>query len=374
MSTAITGVRVFDGERLGEPGTVVVEDGLIAADGTPAGEEVDGRGAALLPGLIDTHVHVTEVAHLEASAAWGVTTLLDMGCWDADIPGGLKGLPGLPTVRTAGNLANAPGSHFVKHMGFGPSSTVSGPQDATRFVADRVAQGSDYIKIAVEDPKIPGTRALSPQTVAAVADAARAAGLLSVAHVVSADTLSVAIRAGVDVVTHTALTGGLDAEFEALLARRPTVIVPTLTMMDGVVHTIGRKLLLRVLGTVMPGMRMRYEHATATVSTFRKAGMVVLVGTDSNDNLNAPFQVPHGESIHEELRRLVDAGLSPAEALRGATSAAAEVFGLPDRGVVAPGRRADLLLVGGDPTRDIAATRDIRGVWIGGTRVAGGRP
>ncbi|MGI5176509.1 amidohydrolase family protein [Dactylosporangium sp. CA-152071] len=369
MSTALLNARVFDGSRLGDPATVVIANGLIAPPGTAATETIDARGAALLPGLIDTHVHVTEVAHLEAAARWGVTTALDMGCWDAGIPGRLKGLPGLPDVRIAGNLANAPGSHFVKHMGFGPSSTVTGPQDATRFVADRVAEGVDYIKIAVEDPKIPGTKALSPETVAAVVEAAHATGLLTIAHVVSADTLTVAVRAGADIVTHTALTSELDAAFEALLARRRVVIVPTLTMMDGVVRNIGGKLIMRVLGTLMPGMRMRYEHATATVSTFRKAGMTVLVGTDSNDNVKTPCQVPYGESIHEELRRLVDAGLTPAEALRGATSAAADTFGLTDRGVIAPGRRADLLLVGGDPTADITATRDIRGVWIGGTRV-----
>ncbi|GAA3213698.1 amidohydrolase family protein [Dactylosporangium siamense] len=367
-AVALTNVRVFDGVKLGDPTTVGVDGGLITA-ATKHAERVDCHGAALLPGLIDTHVHVTEVAHLRVAARWGVTTMLDMGCWDAGIPGKLKGLPGLPDVRIAGNLANAPGSHFVKHMGFGPSSTVTGPQDATRFVADRVAEGSDYIKIAVEDPKIPGTKALSPETVTAVVEAAHTAGLLTIAHVVSADTLTVAIRAGADIVTHTALTSELDAEFEALLARRQVVIVPTLTMMDGVVRNIGGKLIMRVLGTVIPGMRMRYDHATATVATFRKAGMTVLVGTDSNDNVKTPAQVPYGESIHEELHRLVAAGLSPAEALRGATSAAAGTFGLSDRGVIAPGRRADLLLVGGDPTVDIAATRDIRGVWIGGTRV-----
>ena len=66
---------------------------------------------------------------------------------------------------------------------------------------------------------------------------------------------------------------------------------------------------------------------------------------------------------------MVDAGLTPAEAVRGATSLAAAAFGLTDRGVIAPGRRADLVLVDGDPTRDISATRNIRGVWIGGGRV-----
>ncbi len=66
----------------------------------------------------------------------------------------------------------------------------------------------------------------------------------------------------------------------------------------------------------------------------------------------------------------MEAGLSPTEALRSATSAAAEAFGLADRGVVEPGRRADLVLVGGDPTSDVSVTRDVRGVWIAGTRTS----
>ena len=118
-----------------------------------------------------------------------------------------------------------------------------------------------------------------------------------------------------------------------------------------------------------PAVRLDYKHAKSTVATFRRAGVVILAGTDSNDDLTAPCQIAHGESLHEELERMVDAGLAPAEALRGATSLAADTFGLTDRGVIAPGRRADLVLVDGDPTRDISATRNIRGVWIGGCRV-----
>lgn len=371
--TAITNVRVFDGQRLGEPTTVVIDGDVISAEtsaqGFAAADIVDGEGGALLPGFIDTHVHVDKVAHLESAAAWGVTTLLDMGNNDLGNLAKLKGLPGLPTVRSAGFLASAPDSVFVKSMGFTVSTTVSGPQDAARFVAERVAEGSDYIKIAVEDPKIPGTKALNGETVAAIVTAARALGKLTVAHVVSADTLGTAIRAGVDIVTHASLTSDLGAEFDELLANRPTVIIPTLMMMQGVVTEIGGKLPMRVVGRIKPSFRMQYAHAEATVSTFHQAGMVVLVGTDANDNPKAPYQLPHGESLHEELERLVKAGLSPVEALRGAGSLAADTFGLADRGVVEPGRRADLVLVGGDPTADISATRGIRGVWIGGRRV-----
>jgi imidazolonepropionase-like amidohydrolase len=372
-STVIANVRVFDGQQLGELTTVVIDGGTIAAGSsapdTPAADVLDGGGGTLLPGLIDTHVHVDKVAHLEAAAAWGVTTMLDMGNNDLANLASLKGRPGLPTLRSAGYLASAPDSTFVKHMGFTAATTVSGPADAARFVSERVAEGSDYIKIAVEDPRFPGTKALAQDTITAIVVAAHAAGKLTIAHVVSADTLGVAVRAGVDIVTHASLTSKLDGDFDALLAERPTVIIPTLMMMQGVVHSIGGKLLMRIVGRLMPSMRMQYAHAEATVSTFHRAGMVVLVGTDANDNPAAPHQIPHGESLHEELERLVRAGLTPVEALQGATAHAAETFGLADRGVIAPGRRADLVLVDGDPTADISATRNIRGVWIGGTRV-----
>ena len=372
-ATAITNVRVFDGTRLGEPATVVVEDAMISArtsaDSALDADVADGGGGTLLPGLIDTHVHVDQVSQLEVSASWGVTTMLDMGNKDLATLATLKSGQGLPALKSAGNPASAPDSVFVRKMGFSVSTTVTGPDDAARFVAERVAEGSDYIKILVEDPKIPGTRALGAETVAALVVAAHNAGLTTVAHVVSADTMTTALRAGVDVVTHTALTSDLGPDVAALLAGRPVVIIPTLTMMQGVVHAIGGKLAMRVLAPFVPAVRLNYRHAKSTVATFRHAGAVILAGTDSNDDLTAPYQVAHGESLHEELERLVDAGLTPAEALRGATSLAAATFGLTDRGVIAPGRRGDLVLVDGDPTRDISATRNIRGVWIGGRRV-----
>jgi imidazolonepropionase-like amidohydrolase len=372
-ATAITNVRVFDGQRLGEPTTIVISDGLISADaslqGGPSTELVDGGGGALLPGLIDTHVHVDKLEHLEVSAAWGLTTLLDMGNKDPAEQAKLKDRPGLPTLRRACSPASAPGSVFIKKMGFARSTGVKDPDDAARFVAERVAEGSDYIKILVEDPKIPGTKALDPQTVSALVVAAHAAGLMTVAHVVSADTMTTAVRAGVDVVTHTSLTSDFGSDFDALLAERSVVSIPTLTMMEGVVQAIGGKLLLRMLAPFVPGVRMKYAHAEGTVATFQRAGMVILAGTDSNDDPGAPCSIPHGESLHEELARMVDAGLTPVEALQGATSKAADTFGLTDRGVIAPGLRADLLLVDGDPTQDISTTRNIRGVWIGGSKV-----
>ena len=90
----------------------------------------------------------------------------------------------------------------------------------------------------------------------------------------------------------------------------------------------------------------------------KKAHVPILAGTDADNPTTS-----HGASIHRELELLVHSGLTPQEALAAATSVPASAFHLEDRGVIAPGKRADLLLVKGDPTRDIRATRDIVSVW-----------
>lgn len=107
------------------------------------------------------------------------------------------------------------------------------------------------------------------------------------------------------------------------------------------------------------------DHARAAVRVLAAAGVPLLAGTDAGNPGTA-----HGASIHRELELLVSAGLTPIEALRAATSTPARVFRLLDRGRLAPGLRADLVLVDGDPSRDITATRAIVQVWRNGVMVA----
>lgn len=115
------------------------------------------------------------------------------------------------------------------------------------------------------------------------------------------------------------------------------------------------------------GRARNFQVALDSVTAMRDAGVPVLAGTDMNNS--GIFTMAAGQSLHHELELLVRAGLSPVEALRAATSLAARHFHLPDRGRVAPGLRADLVLVEGEPDRDIAATRKISRVWSGGEEV-----
>src|SRR5258707_1366630 len=108
----------------------------------------------------------------------------------------------------------------------------------------------------------------------------------------------------------------------------------------------------------------RSRHRCIRPCQLREVGARILAGTD------APMPgTAHGVSLHRELELLVHAGLTPLEALAAATSLPADAFGLHDRGRIAPGLRADLLLVEGDPGSDILATRHIRGVWKRGKPV-----
>lgn len=369
--TAFVGARVFDGERIAEPATVVIDGDVIAADSSTQGAEiVDGNGATLLPGLIDTHTHPHRRAQLDMAARAGITTLIDLGSPSLAALAALRSERDTPEIRSAGHIASAPGSMFIETLGMPASTGVAGPGDAARFVAERTAEGSDVIKIIIEDPRSPGANPLGTDTVAALVEAAHRVGYLTIAHIVSTSTLRSALDAGVDVVTHTPLSSEIDDETRELIARNGTVIIPTLGMMDGIVGKVGGSLKMRIIGALLPGARLKYRFAEATVRAFRDAGSVVLAGTDANDYPGVPHQPPFGESLHDELARLVAAGLPPIEALKGATSNAADVFGMNDRGRIVAGHRADVALIDGDPTSDISVSRRIRGVWMGGRRVA----
>jgi imidazolonepropionase-like amidohydrolase len=352
--TALTNVRVFDGRQLQPPSTVVIDGDRIGSD--PSGAQViDGEGGALLPGLIDAHVHLRQRQNLEHLAAAGVTFALDMGS-DPAVTATLRDLSGLTRFRTAGWSAIAPGSLHDKMIAHGGPSLIADAGQAEPWVAERVAEGSDYIKIVVGSPGADHTQA----TVDAIVAAARTHGKLTVAHAAAFDAVTKAQLAKVSVLTHVPLDRAVDEESVARAKAEDRILIPTLTMMEALSGAAGSGAAAR------PGMD--YAAARDSVTAMYRAGVPILAGTDANE-VAGPGAVPHGSSLHHELELLVDAGLTPLDALRAATTRPARYFGLGNRGVIEPGRRADLLLVDGDPVRDIKATQAIRRIWCGGVPI-----
>ena len=148
---ALTNVRVFDGRELRGPTTVVIEGGIVGND--PVGARViDAGGTTLLPGLIDAHVHLLEERHLQQLAAFGVTTALDMGAWPPSMVDALRNRTGMADIRSAGIPATTAGSAHSRLPGYPAGELVDDTAGAARFVADRIAEGADYIKLIADIP------------------------------------------------------------------------------------------------------------------------------------------------------------------------------------------------------------------------------
>ncbi len=350
--TVLRGVRVYRDDAFGEPEDVVIDGGVIGTDA--AGAEEVAAGGYLIPGLIDCHIHLRGRETLEALSAFGVTTGLDMSS-PPPLVDALRGLSGVTDIRSPLMAATSPASAHAERMKAIPAAQlalVASAADADAWVERHASLGADYIKIVID---LPG---FDQETVDALVAASHARGLQVVAHASRSDAVDMAQRAGVDILTHAPLDRPIDAAQAAELVAAGTVIVPTLTMMQGIVD--------RLAAAGVPGPR--YAPARESVTALRAAGMPILAGTDANETPAAPASPPFGTSLHDELGLLVDAGLTPVEALDAATSLAARQFGLDDRGRIAPGLRADLVLLDRDPTADIANTRSISGVWCAGVR------
>lgn len=345
---ALSNIRVFDGREIGEPTTVVIDGSVIGTD--PGGAEViDGGGAVLVPGFIDAHVHLDAPDALDLLAAHGVTTALDMGAVQPELVAALREKAGAATVRSAGAPIVGAGSPHAQIPGIAAVAVIPGPEAAEAMVEQRIADGADYIKLMLEAPGGGGPDATSAKAVVA---AAHSRNLRVVAHATSLAAYAMALDCGVDVFTHIPLGPPVPAHDIERTLTGQHIVVPTLTMMEGIAEA--------------RGISAMFDGALASVGALHAAGVPVLAGTDANTTPGIPFHPPHGPSLHHELELLVRAGLSTAEALNAATVVPARHFGLTDRGTIAPGMRADLVLLDGDPIADIRATRAIVRVWCGG--------
>lgn len=234
-SLIITNARVFDGARLSEPRSVHVVDGLIAGDAAAAADEVvDAQGGALLPGLIDGHVHIDDLQQAATLAWWGVTTAFDMGAKDPGLIRATRDAAGATSLRMAGYPAGPPTGTHIARLGYPASIGISRADDAASWVPQRVAKGSDYIKVLLEAPTPILPSALDADTVTALVQAAHAAGRLVITHTTTVDTVQMAVTASADAVTHTPLAGEFDEPFARQLVDAGTVAVPTLSMMQAI--------------------------------------------------------------------------------------------------------------------------------------------
>ncbi|GGM93065.1 imidazolonepropionase [Lentzea pudingi] len=408
--TAITNAKVFDGERVLDLHTVLIEGSSIvgvAGEAPSRAHVVDAAGAMLLPGLIDAHVH-TSVDGLRDALRFGVTTELEMqGDFTAAGRKAIAGRDDLADVRSAGFGLTAPGGHPSELVPDGPpgegageepelnsganpaESEVTTPDQAVAAVRKRVDGGSDYIKIMIEDGHVlgaPNLPMMSDATIKAAVREAQRLGKLAVAHALTVQATEQALAAGMNGLSHVFLDRPHTPEIIDKIARSGTFVTPCLCLNASIMGRTGAELaadprvgprlspewLATLNGSLNKYPQGDFSAVLATAKALHEAGVDVLVGTDVSVAWPELGGMAHGASVHHEMQLLVKAGLTPIAALKAATSVPARRFGLPDRGRISAGAHADLLLVDGDPTKNIGDSLSIKAVWRGGVRQAAG--
>jgi imidazolonepropionase-like amidohydrolase len=394
----IRGALVFDGVKKLGIRDVLVDDGKISGvasliQAPSRAEVIDGHGKTLLPGLFDSHVHIGggEIINLTLRKAvlFGVTTvvsLFDAGTTPREMHELFRQQPPgeLADFLTAGVGVTIKGGHGTLYGITIP--TLDDARDAQSFVDARIAEGSDLIKIIYEDSGIYGEGGgilprLPKASMKAAIDAAHARGKLAVVHAGGqVEHVRDAIEAGADGVAHSFFDSVADTDYGQMFVSHAAFLIPTFPVQASVCAlpdnaSLGRDPRIAPWLTKQEADRLKTAYGKpgqhrdcigsfASIPILRDAGATILAGSDAPNDGTA-----YGASLHEELEIMVRCGLSPEQALISATSVAARAWGFKDRGRIAPGLRADLLLVNGDASKDIACTRDIVRIWLAGVGV-----
>jgi len=421
--TAIKNVRIFDGHHVIDATNIIVEGSTIAQVGgevSACDEVIDATGLMLLPGLMDAHVHTSEESLREA-LKFGVTTELEMmGSFTSKGRAQqLKGKTDIADVRSAGMALTAPGGHpdelIPKGDGIpesvlrklekmseeeraaymaahkeqhddGAALDVTTAEGAIKFVQKQMDNGADYFKVMIEEGTVmnsPGLPMVSETVMKVAVEEAHRHGKLAIAHVLTAEAAMTAMNIGVDGLAHLFIDRpSWVSDLIKTIAQKKAFVTPCLVLNSSiigydacelaqdrrVVHKLDEDWKNTMCSCFHTFPEGNLEDNFKNVYDLHKAGVDILVGTDVSVPMPHLGGLAHGVSVHHEMQLLVKAGLTPIEALRAATSTIARVFSLHDRGVIAVGARADLLLVEGDPTINISDSLSIHSVWINGVR------
>jgi len=384
LADASTGAVVTERSILiGADGNILaIEAGYVTREGVAI---IDLRDKFVLPGLIDSHVHLTSelsptqlvdrvtrtsadlvvvgARHARTTLLAGFTTVADLGAPNDSIfalrDGIARGdLPG-PRILAAGAAITPDGGH-ADAQGFSPDvrdalrnpNACSGADACARATRRQIQAGADIIKITATGGVLSNTAAglgqqFSDEELRAIVDAAHAMGRQVTAHAHGADGINAALRAGVDSIEHGSY---LDRESIQLMRRSRAYLVPT------VIAGVHVAELAEQGGTLTPAQR---DKAIAVgpvmrnmIRLARQNNVRIAFGTDSG----VP---PHGRNWRE-LDLLVEAGFTPLETIRLATIAAADHLQLSQiTGRIAPGLSADIIAVNGDPTADITVLHEV---------------
>ena len=348
---------------------VTVQNGRISSveSGETAAATYDFSGMTLLPGMIDTHVHMDGHFGRDGMASTPNETpeerlLYAMENAYVDLMSGFTTLQSLASpsdveLRTALARGVLPGPRFITSISAFTEETAT-PDEIRAYVEEVAAEGADVIKFfASRSIRVGGGQTLSDETIRAACEAARAAGLRSVVHSHSASAARVASEGGCTTVVHGSQLR--DDDF-AVLAANGTYFEPNigLTSQNYLENQDRFNFTESALQFTRDGIGQKLEMFR---SALRTPGLKIIMGSDA-------VAGAHGQAAREVVYRVQVGGQPAMDAIIGVTSLNAESLGMEDRiGAIVPGMEADLIAVDGDPLEDITALQRVRFVMRGGT-------
>ena len=363
-------VHLFDGDADRGVVDVAVREGRIARIGSVGGgcegaTTIDGAGKHLIPGLVNAHVHLWKQSDLRDALQAGVFTVVDLhtsGGPDAAFRR-LRDSSGYASYYSAGYAATVPGGHPTQLF---PIETINDSVTPEQFVEHRVAKGADLIKIVSGNPP-PGARGATNPTLSfaqieAITRAAKARSRMVLVHVARIDETVRIARMGVDGFAHLWSYGDSATDEQLRVLKGAGVfVIPTALLQQRAWQVIDRE----------PSGKHTFRESLSPmplvlreIRRVHDAGIPIVAGTDPPN-----WGVNYGGDLVEELAIYARAGLSNAEVLRTATGVPARLLPVDGAGRIVEGSRANLILLNSDPLEDVAALRDIAGIWKNGTRV-----
>lgn len=372
-STLIRDLTIFDATgKAPYTADVLIQNGRFQAIGPKLSAPADakiiaGKGLSMLPGLIDVHVHWTNMGGVSRAdiatqlLQSGVTTVTDFHSAPEsyapkrDYHQQLLSPHVIYTARTG-----VPGGHGTDWGDETVTRFASSEQEANAAITQLAPYQPDMIKVFADGWRYgnPVNRnSINPDALAAVVTAARAQNLPVVTHTVTVNGAKLAAAAGVTAIVHAIQDREADEELVALLQKNKVFYAPTLAVYE---PRPGRTANASAAQEHLTAIRQAASRKN--LQRFAKAGIAIALGTDAGINSTL-----FGESSLRELELLVEFGLTPTEALIAGTANSAAVLGLQqDRGTIETGKRADFVLVKGQPWQNIADYRNNEYVFVDG--------
>ncbi len=357
-SFIIKNVTLFDGSKLIENTSVLVEKGVIKKISSNINLDntivFNGEGKFLMPGMINSHVHAWSTISLKQAAKAGVLNLLDMHGVEPMQSQMKKTNDSTNYARfyVAGYAATAPEGHGTQY-GF-PIPTLTKPIDAKKFVEDRVNAGVDYIKIIIE----PWKPTITHQTAKAVINEAHKHHKKAVVHVSKVKDAYLVLKNNADGLVHIwDDTTMPENHLQELTEKKDFFVIPTLLTITKIKRLYTNK--------SVEEFKFFDSFLLNEVKRLYDSNVTILAGTDPPN-----AAINYGTDLYKELLLLHQAGIPAIEVLKTATSNPAERFNLKNIGYIKEGYTADLILLDKNPILNIKDINTINTIWKSGKKIS----